>query len=142
MSENNKERIWFVRLDFREDPSNEQCSFMNTVLMNEHAIDAFSEPNKTPLSMSAYNDEESAKLGYERYCNSVREKFDNVANDVDSLKQLGFDKRYPCVWRKFIDENILFLDKKDISKFIPPNGAIYQSIGKDTLEKFECTKTD
>lgn len=142
MSENNKERIWFVRLDFREDPSKEQCSFMTTPLMNEHMIDGYSQPNKTTSLISAYNDEESARNGYERYCISVREKFDNVANDVDSLKQLGFDKRYPCVWRKFIDENILFLDKADISKFIPPNGAIYQSIGKDTLEKFECMKTD
>ena len=26
MSEAVKERIWFVRLDFRDDPSNEQCS--------------------------------------------------------------------------------------------------------------------
>lgn len=142
MSENNKERIWFVRLDFREDPSNEQCSIMNTMLMNEHMIDGYSQPNKSASLISTYNDEESARDGYERYCNSVREKFDNVANDVDSLKQLGFDKRYPCVWRKFMDENILFLDKADISKFIPPNGAIYQSIGKDTLEKFECMKTD
>lgn len=142
MSEAVKERVWFVRLDFRADPSSEQCSIMNTVLMNEHAIDGFSEPRKTPLSMSTYNDEESARDGYERYCDSVREKFDTVANDVISLKQMEFDKRYPRIWCKFIDENILFLDKADISKFIPPNGAIYQSIDKDALEKFESMKTD
>jgi hypothetical protein len=75
-------------------------------------------------------------------CNSVREKFDTVANDVISLKQMEFNKRYPRIWQKFIDENILFLDKSDMSKFIPPNGAIYQSIDTDALEKFESMTTD
>lgn len=142
MNESVKERVWFVRLDFREDPSNEQCSVMNTTFMNEHMIDGYNQPNKTTALITAYNDEESARDGYDRYCNSVREKFDTVANDVISLKQMEFDKRYPRIWQKFIDENILFLDKADISKFIPPNGAIYQSIDKDALEKFESMKTD